>query len=528
VVVLGLAWRTVRFAVRFPLWGDEAFLAINLVHRGLGELAQPLEFGQVAPPGFLWAVWTAIRALGTTEWSLRMVSFGAGVASLLLFWAFCRRVAIPRVALLAVAIFAASVYPVRHAAEVKPYALDLFVSLVVLVIGWAVRQSPRSLGLRAALVAAAVVGVWISYTAIFPVAGVGLFLAGWAWRRRNGRLFGFALAFGLLAGASWLTMLLGFARSQLQETSWLVNLTTWRDAFPPLDRPCRLPWWLLTVHTGNMLAYPYGANAFGSTLTALLVARGAAALWRTRRELLLLLLSPMAMGLVAAALRRYPYGTSARVTLYLAPTFCLLAAEGLAALIATRLRRRDPDHVALRLAGLLALIPLAGMVVDPARPYKGADDLVNRQMARTVAAALAPGDRILAYNGTSPPPTWPDLMLQVWLQQAAEFRFYLDLYAPAPVHWANIPPALDGAPGARTVLVIHRPGWDPFPAAELDAYLAALVARLGRPRSTLYPLGPYEDIEVCVFPFPERVGPTPFRLSSRLGRSPWPEGSRAY
>src|SRR3954470_21037655 len=66
VVALGLVWRTVRYAMAFPLWGDEAFLAVNFLTRGFADMSRPLEFGQVAPPGFLWAELAAVRALGSS------------------------------------------------------------------------------------------------------------------------------------------------------------------------------------------------------------------------------------------------------------------------------------------------------------------------------------------------------------------------------------------------------------------------------------------------------------------------------
>jgi 4-amino-4-deoxy-L-arabinose transferase-like glycosyltransferase len=114
VVVLGLVWRAVRYAMAFPLWGDEAFLAVNFLTRDLAGLGRPLEFKQVAPPAFLWAEYALVRGLGGSEWSLRLVPFLAGVASLGLFWRFCREVATRRVTLVAVALFAASFYPVRQ------------------------------------------------------------------------------------------------------------------------------------------------------------------------------------------------------------------------------------------------------------------------------------------------------------------------------------------------------------------------------------------------------------------------------
>jgi hypothetical protein len=49
-VVLGLHWRSVRYGVAFPFWGDEAYVAVNLLTRDLAGSSRPLEFFQIAPP----------------------------------------------------------------------------------------------------------------------------------------------------------------------------------------------------------------------------------------------------------------------------------------------------------------------------------------------------------------------------------------------------------------------------------------------------------------------------------------------
>ena len=172
IVLLGLLWRAVRYALGFPLWGDEAFVAVTLLEGDFAGLSRPLEFFQIVPPGFLWSEWLMVHCLGSGEWALRLIPFLAGVASLLLFWRFCRGVASRRTTLMALAILAASFYPVRHAAEVKPYATDLLVSLILTTMGWAVYRRMDSFPRWWAMIAAAGVGVWCSYPAVFP-AGRG-------------------------------------------------------------------------------------------------------------------------------------------------------------------------------------------------------------------------------------------------------------------------------------------------------------------------------------------------------------------
>ena len=108
--------------------------------------------------------------------------------------------------------------------------------------------------------------------------------------------------------------------------------THWANTFPPLAQPRKLPLWLLETHAGAMLGYPVGGPNWGSTFSLLCVIAGVAALVRRRQGLLLgLLLAPLGLNFIAAALHRFPYGGHARMTLFLAPAFCTLIAVGLTA-----------------------------------------------------------------------------------------------------------------------------------------------------------------------------------------------------
>ena len=196
-----------------------------------------------------------------------------------------------RTVLLAVAMLAASFYPVRHSTEVKPYAIDLLVSLVLLSTGWATGRDIRSSRAWLALFGVTIVGVWCSYAAVFPAASVALFLGAKVFRERSMRLAALWLTYGLILTLSWGIVFVAFAHPQARAAEFLPHLETWRDAFPPLAEPWRLPWWLLDVHTGNMLAYPYGGNNFGSTLTTILVVAGCIRMGRRRAAAALAILA---------------------------------------------------------------------------------------------------------------------------------------------------------------------------------------------------------------------------------------------
>ena len=313
-------------------------------------------------------------------------------------------------------MLAASFFPVRHSTEVKPYSIDLLVSLMLITTGWAVWRDMRSYREWLVLFAVTIPGVWCSYAAVFPAAAVALLLGMKAVRERSVRVVAVWLSYGLIMTLSWAIMFVTFAIHQARAAHFLPLLETWRDAFPPLSEPWRLPWWLLEIHTGYMLAYPYGGNDFGSTATTIMVVAGCIRMvrHRARRPLLLLLLAPLPVALVAAALHRYPYGTSTRVMLYMAPAFCLLVGEGIMALLELRRwTRRGP----LIVAGFLALVPLVCTVFNMASPYKAYDDVQHRSLARWVARQTAPGDQWIVFNGASPPPLVKDLMVMPWLQR---------------------------------------------------------------------------------------------------------------
>ncbi len=59
-IVLGIAVRSVRYLVNYPIWHDEAFLAVNFWDRSFVDLLRPLDYGQIAPWLFLAIERTAV------------------------------------------------------------------------------------------------------------------------------------------------------------------------------------------------------------------------------------------------------------------------------------------------------------------------------------------------------------------------------------------------------------------------------------------------------------------------------------
>ena len=151
LLALGIVARLVRYALRFPLWGDEAFLSANLLERGYLDMLRPLEYHQVCPLLFLWGQLTVVKLLGFSEFTLRLFSLACSIASLFLFRSLARRVVQGTSLLVAVGVFAVAYPGIRYAAEAKPYQCDLLVSLVLLLfcLGWWQRPQRSRLALGA-------------------------------------------------------------------------------------------------------------------------------------------------------------------------------------------------------------------------------------------------------------------------------------------------------------------------------------------------------------------------------------------
>ena len=141
-VAVGVALRP-GAALYFPFWGDELMLIQNYLGRGFGDLLKPLTMQQVAPIGYVAAELTAIKLFGFSEWSLRLFAIVTSIAGLFVFRDLAGRVLGKVPMVLAVGVLAVSYYPIRHAAECKPYGSDLTAALVLVWLAVRWLQNPE-------------------------------------------------------------------------------------------------------------------------------------------------------------------------------------------------------------------------------------------------------------------------------------------------------------------------------------------------------------------------------------------------
>ena len=479
LLLLNVLWRVIRFGLVFPLWGDEARVAVNLFDRSLAELAQPLDYLQIVPYLFLAAESLITRVLGLGEVALRALPVAAGIASAVLVWRLARATLDRRSAVAATALLAASYYPVRHATEVKPYSLDLLFGAALLLLGWRLLEGR---GRWSVFAIVATVAVWASYPAVFVVGGVVLVLA-WQARGDRHRLLR-VLAASVVPTLGFASMWILVGRTQAAAGSFLLEHDHWTQSFPPTAEPWRIPLWLVQAHAGNLFAYPNGGNHFGSSATLLLVVAGAVTLWRTKRRVLLaLLLSPFPLMLLAALLGRYPYGGSARIAQHLVPSICLLAGTGVVGGAAFLL---GPRRVALALRAwvvAMVLFAVGGIVRDVRKPYKHAFNAEIRRAVNALGSDKAPDDRWIVFGSleeSDRAPTLPRVAgWRGWGGDWATMHYYILRSAPPDLEWAPAPGGVEAGP--RTLLLAYRDNAHEFPEALYERYVRALEERLGPP-----------------------------------------------
>jgi hypothetical protein len=440
-VALGLIVRLVRYGVVYPIWHDEAFLAVNFLDRGYLDLMRPLDYSQVSPILFLWIELTAVRILGFSEWSLRLFPALCGLASVLLFRhvaaKLLRGLALP----LAVGIFATAFYPIRHSAEVKPYASDLLSALILLAMAIGCWRRPDQSRCWWLLAAASPVLLALSYPAVFVAAGVSLALGPLALRQRRSVRIAF-LVCNVVLVASFVSLFLVCTAAQSNALRAYYRWGYWRAAFPPSDRPWELPGWLLSVHTGSTMAYPIGGERGASTVTLIAFVVGIVVFLRSRRLIPVgLMLAPMGMGMAAAALGQYPYGGAPRITQYMAPSICLLAGLGAAEIFSRVCARPWRRRLPVMALGILAAIGCGLIARDFVQPFRVPADERSRRFAREFWSAdqrdaltvCARTDLGLVFQ----PKLWTSGMSAVYLFHRGKYAHPQPRPRILDPHWAN-------------------------------------------------------------------------------------------
>ena len=327
-LALGVLLRVLEYSDNRSLYKDEVSLLENLTARPILDFHSTLTEEQLAPPGFLLIERLMARIPVDPRWSGRLLPLICSVASVFWFRRVARAYGSPRAVPIAQGLFAMADWLVYYASEIKQYSTDLLLALIALDLTARIAAGgSRRRGPILALAVLGLVGVWFSYTLVFPLATVGLYL--WATSPGGPR----RPALGLVAmGAAWSVSFFGCYRVSHRILSKGPFIWDWWDfAFLPLpprsfDQAERVFWQLVNVCDSPAdVVTPLGIVSSALLASALFLV-GLIRLGRRWPGGAWLLVGPILFALAASALHQYPF--HGRLLVFLVPAIHLLVAEG--------------------------------------------------------------------------------------------------------------------------------------------------------------------------------------------------------
>ncbi len=324
--VAAIALRAWAYLSDVSLWLDELLVSRNILGLPLSHLlTKPLLLDQVAPRGFLLLEKIAVMALGRNEFALRLFPFLCSIASVFLFHRLARRALGGVAATLAFALFAIGIPLIQFGVEVKQYIFDATVAMLLVNLALGLREPDVSMRRLVLTGLAAWVLIWFSQASVIVMGGIGAALAvEWIFARDHRTTRALLITIPLWAAASLVAVVAGF-RSMTPATREFMD-DFWRGGFVPLPFTAigTLRWlWeqVLSLFTDPaLLRYPL------PRVFMVLAVLGIASLWRSRRDVALIILSPFVLAVVAAVAHQYPL--RGRLMFYLIPSLLLAVAAG--------------------------------------------------------------------------------------------------------------------------------------------------------------------------------------------------------
>ena len=144
-----------------PFFEDEAAFAFSLSTRPFSQLFSALDFGRVAPVGFVFLEKVATNVLGDFDWAYRVVPAAASLCLIYQVWKLSLDSS--RKTFLVLMLFLNPFF-LRYTVEAKPYIVDALVAMLLLRYLLKKQFSALPLVLGA--------GVWFSYTPLIALVPV--------------------------------------------------------------------------------------------------------------------------------------------------------------------------------------------------------------------------------------------------------------------------------------------------------------------------------------------------------------------
>lgn len=329
LIFIGISIRLFAYLYNRPLWEDELCLALNIINKPLTDLlTKGLDLNQGAPLGFLLLMKLLTNFLGSSEYSLRLLSLVLGLLALIAFYQLSKRLVTPNAVPITLAFFALSYYLIYYSVEAKQYSTDVFVTILLLYMGTVIYSKESNILNIILFGITGSIFIWLSYPALFVLSAIAFSVVvkdiiDKAWKH----LYIYLIIFSI-----WVISFSLFYYESLRilvANGYLINYWNKYYVSLPILSMNNFKMGLaniffafgdprLTSYTGfNILRAIY----FGSLVM------GCITLYSKNKFQLTIFLTTIICAVVASFLKKYPLGL--RLVLFLAPIVILLVGQGL-------------------------------------------------------------------------------------------------------------------------------------------------------------------------------------------------------
>jgi hypothetical protein len=319
IIGLGIFLRIVIYIQNRCLIIDEANIARNLFERDMAGLAHPLSYEQYAPPVFLWIQKLSTVLFGFSEMALRIYPLLMGIAMLLVLYRVLKHYSDDHGIWYVLLLAATGAIYLRYSTEVKQYMPDATIVLALLLL--ALRTDILKMNTTRFVLLWLLVGsltVWSSMPGIFMLAGIGFYYLHAIARAKAWNKFPALVVVGILWAAQF--ALYYFTILEPQASSDYLQRCH-KDYFLYAGQ-----WthnWDVTVMKVLGGACGHWALSIGFHLLCIVLGM----VWLARKYMgrLILVMTPLLLLLLAAALQRY--SLIPRLALFSMPLLLILLAS---------------------------------------------------------------------------------------------------------------------------------------------------------------------------------------------------------
>jgi hypothetical protein len=371
IICVGIGLRLVRYLHNTPLGFDESVYAVNIINSSITDFIHPSpDYTQTGPFSFFILSKIVIQAFGNSEYALRLVPLLFGIISLFLFYKVAKEIVKPNALPIAVTLFAILDPLIYYSSELKPYSGDVMFTLLILTLT-TYKKEKLTVQRILMLTVVGAIALLSSNPSVFVMAGVGTGLLISCLKKKEWAVLRVLLIVLIVWVFSFIAVYLVYTRNITAEMAQTVSIEKALQMedffmpFPPrslVDVKWFIDFFFDTFLFQDSIIYVKRVTLSGLMAFAFVV--GSVSMFLDKREKFYILVFPILLTLLAAAMHQYPF--KGRQILFLAPIFLIIISEG-AEYIRSRINEKSVIIGAVFM-GLLFIYPLSWAAYHVKKP----------------------------------------------------------------------------------------------------------------------------------------------------------------